>query len=257
MKYTAMAVLASISLATVACRDQPPEDRFNSNLGTAGQPLMPTSLPNLDSAIVNGRATLVAVQDLEELRKANDPRTAIAELIDAFREVYKQGDYDAIIPLVVERQRDAVQQTAPASKALRDAVGRFRDTIESLDPKPAFYAQLAPMIDAMIDAMTDLPLDVANLQFLSDTEASLPLPPTSAVGLEKHGDEWLIALPDVDDVDATNRQLAAGTTFITSLTALLEDTSLTPADRSAKVMQLVADIAAATAGSAANEETTD
>lgn len=251
MKHTAMAVLASIALATLACREKPPEDRFNSNLGTAGQPLMPTSLPNLNSAIVNGRATLVAVRDLEELGKTDDPRAAIAELIDIFREAYGQGDYDAIIPLVVERQRDAVQQTAPASKALRAAVGKFRDMIESLDPQPAFYAQIAPMIDAM----TDLPLDVANLQILSDTEATLPLPPTAAVvGFEKSGEEWFIALPDVDDIDDTNRKLAAGTTFISSLTELLEDTSMTPADRSAKIMQLMADVAAAVTP---DDDTTD
>ena len=248
LKY---AVLASIALATVACREKPPEDRFNSNLGTASRPLMPTTLPNLDGSIVNGRATLVAVLDLEELRAADDPRVAIAELVDAFREAYARGDYDAMVPLIVERQRDAVQQTAPASRALRDAVGRFRDTIESLDAEPAFYAQVAPMIEAL----TDLPLDVANLQILSDTEASVTLPPTPAVvGLEKHGDEWLIALPDVDDIDATNRQLAAGTTFVTSLTELLEDTTLTPADRSAKIMQLMADVAAA---GAPHENTTD
>lgn len=251
LKY---AVLASIALATVACRDEPPEDRFNSNLGTVGQPLMPTSLPNLDGAIVNGRATLVSVRDLEELRTADDPQAAIAELIDAFREAYGQGDDDAMILLIVERQRDAVRQTAAASKTLRDAVGKFRDTIDSLDPTPAFHAQVAPMIDAMID----LPLDVANLQIISETEATLPLPPTPAVvGLEKHGDEWLIALPDVDDIDATNRQLAAGTTFVTSLTELLEDTTLTPADRSAKIMQLMADVAAASGAGAPHGDTTD
>ena len=257
MKYTLAALLASIAIATLACRDEPPDDRFNSNLGTAGQPLMPTSLPNLDGAIVNGRATLVAIRDLDEpdeTSETTDPQTAIAELIETFGEAYRRGDDAAMIPLIVERQREVVQQTALASKALRDAVGKFRDVIDSLDPKPAFYAQLAPMIDVMID----LPLDIANLQIVSDTEASLPLPPTPAVvGLEKHGDEWLVALPNAGDVDTTNHRLTTSTAFITSLTELLEDTAMTPADRDAKIMQLMADVAAAAAAGVPDGDTTD
>ena len=66
LKHRSPVLVFVMLCAIIACRDESSPERYNYNLGTSEQPLMPIPLPNRDAGILTGRATLVPIAELSE-----------------------------------------------------------------------------------------------------------------------------------------------------------------------------------------------
>lgn len=244
MRIFALTLVLVILGTVIACRDEASPERFNYNMGTAEYPLLPTLRPNLDASILNGRATVIPLAEALEPQAADsgiDDRAAIAELFERFRAAVKAVDYEAVVPLMVERQREVAKATVGNNAEIHHAVEELIKSFK--DVAPQMYVQMGPMFEAMMDVQ----LDLDKLEFQSETEASAPLPIADAgnLGFEKSDGQWFIVDPDLaDDPQTEIQKLTAVKTMLVNLTNILQDPSLTAQERATRIMGVMAGAAA-------------
>ncbi len=143
VRRAALTGLTVAALLAPACRDDDePPDRFNTNLGAATQPLMPTTLPTFDAAVSNARA--------DDIVKLTNLDAAPPDEVDA-----------------VEPNGDALDGDGSYNES--KSVANFVAALESADPAPAF----AERVIAFLDNDSEFTLDDATTQALADAGAIL------------------------------------------------------------------------------------
>lgn len=227
-----------------ACRDEPAPERYNVNLGTADRPLLPTSMRQLDKSILSGRADFVPLPEVGafgEVEPADDPsgadddEAAIAAVFDALNVAVANWDVEAIVPLVVESQREVIRESLPGIKLFAEAAEAFQAAVVESNPALAGNASV-PFGSPLVLAFDE----TTEITFLSDTEASVSAGLMGDVRLVKVDEGWVVELPGLDG-DVGVSRMAAMADALDDLTSSVRDGSVTPAEiaqRMAEIMQL-------------------
>jgi len=243
LSYKTLFVLALTSSATIAvsCRENNEFlDPLNFDLGTADQPLMPTTLPALNTDILTGRANPVPLSDPEQLKAAEvrlNDETAITELISTVKAAYRNGQFDSIVPLVVERQREPAQELLAATAELRRTIDELAVHLESLPADHPAAAKLKPMIALA----TELPIDPAAVKIDSESFASAPVGETAVVyQFEKTEEGWRVVMPGLEDLEAAKTQIAAAGQLLASIKEVFSQAGVSPEEKLAQLTRIVA-----------------
>ncbi len=232
-------VLVAVLLGGAAsCREEPPAERFNRNLGTAESPLLPTPAPTLDASLLDragGIESLADVADLGQPESVDDSRQEdrrkIAELIEAVRAANDDKDYEKLADLLVERQRDIMKASADTMREAATVAEAFIAAVESADPRPAFAAQILPMLRADLE----FHVSIDDVMFDSESEASAPMP-TGRIGFEKSGDAWFLVTNELGaTADVQTRRTNVVLETLRDATRILDDASLTTVDRDIQI----------------------
>lgn len=228
--FTAVLCLAAV---VSSCRDEPgASEEFNENLGTSDRPLMPIPISGANASILNGRATAVPIRNFEELDGVQAQMAAkgeIAELLEGFRAAYTQSDYEALVPMLAERQREAARKTAEPARKLRVAIERVTAALGEMEVDQSVLAE----ITAEASSLSEFSVDVTDLTFDSETLAVAPLVGTELqVTFEKTDEGWLIALSEFDDPAATTEVFDAISEMLTAMADVLENPELSLEEKS-------------------------
>jgi hypothetical protein len=231
-------------LLFLGCRDEPPPERFNVNLGTPDRPLLPVSVRQLDPSVLEGRADIVPLPTIEDAIEpvsadeafgTDADRAAIAQVIEQFESALAVLDPEALVPLVVESQREMLENALRHVNRLDDAIEVLRAAVVQVDP------DLAESLKVLSSTMRTSPFDKpGRIKFASDDEAFLPVAQSKEARFEKSEVGWRAELPALEEVTSLLGGMADA---FESLATRLQGGTIAPADlpgHLATIMQTVA-----------------
>jgi hypothetical protein len=241
-RFVLVAVVAMLCGAG-GCRDEAPPERYNVNLGTADRPLLPTSMRELDKSVLGGRADFVPLPSVEEVIEpepagealgTEEDRAAIAEVIEQFESGLGGLDAEALVPLVVESQREIFENALGQMKRLDDALEVLRAAVVQVSP------ELAGSLEVLSSFTRTSPFDESGpIEFASDDEAFLPIAQSQEVRFEKSAVGWRAELPGLEEMTSLLGGMADA---FESLAAGVQGGTVAPADlpgQLATIMQSV------------------
>ena len=186
---------AVLMCCVAACRDDSePSGRHNVNLGTSERPLLPTPSRSYDGAALRGKATVVPLADLgsggTEMSSADQDdadRQAIRELFEEVSMANAERNLEALVELLVERQREAARKTVPATWGALQVVAGLSALLPSVSGS-------APAISDDLGGFLGKPMEVGQLTFESRAKAWAPLG-TGRLEFEKVRGQWFFVWP--------------------------------------------------------------
>lgn len=240
-----LTILCGLCLA-VGCREESDvPDRWNVNLGTTENPLLPSTPPNLDASILEGRA------DYAELG-ATPPsdEELIAELIKNYQTALQSDDFQKLAELTVSSQRPFVLETIDIQKEAIVKVREFVTLMKEADPPVANAAAILGPMEANLNF--DVTIDDVNIQ--SESLASISNPMITETFVKENG-QWFIssAIP-VASADAFRQMAQTLSDSMTQLVEILKDKSLSAQQRDAKMMPVFMQMAAAMGSASAQQQ---
>ncbi len=239
----AIVVTMLCGLCLVAgCRDSPdaPEE-WNVNLGTAENPLLPSTPPNLDASILEGRA------DFAELG-ATPPsdEELITELIRNYQTALKSDDFQKQADLAVSNQRPLLVATIDIQG---EAVARIREFISLMKKADPPVTNAEAILKAMESNLNfDITIDDVSIQ--SETLATITNPLVTNTFVKENGQWFISSQTRVESVDALQKMGEKVSAAMTQLIEILKDKALSPQQRDAKMMPVFMQLAAAMSESA-------
>lgn len=226
----------AVAMSPTACRQEPPPPKHNTNLGTADRPLLPTRLPQFDARILTGRADVVPLQDptaanTAVVPTATDDPGAIRALVERFRTATLAFDFEAVVPMMVERQREVASATASLQRETSELV---RQVLEAMPGKtPALHEAAGKALETVMKlefAVDQLTVDGAT--------ASVPMSVAGAppLQMEKVDGQWYVVLPAAPaDKEAAIQTLTAQKQAFQAALDALNDDALSEQDRTQRV----------------------
>jgi len=212
-------VLLPAVVVGMGCRDTKPPPAHNHDLGSDGEPLMPTASVWHDPDIAKGQADWHPFRELEAVPEpttgetttdtapAGEGRieTEIRELIDEYSELVAEttvDDVDDLLDYYMEEQHDALRPWLGAAVSLPDKLGRIREALE--EKLPAEKERIVAAFSKLKDP-SGLELVVESVTVVSDQEATVRLPAGSPISTYRFvivDEEWYIEIPEIQKLAA-------------------------------------------------------
>lgn len=217
-------VLLPVLVVGMGCRDTEPPPAHNRDLGSDGEPLMPTASVWHDPDIAKGRAEWHPFREPEAAPEPTDGETTadaapadeggveteIRELIDVYNELVaetKVDDVDDLLDYYVEEQHNALRPWLEAAVSLPDKLERIREALEQ--KLPAEKERIAEAVSKLQDP-SGRELNVESITVVSDREATAQLPAGSPISTYRFvvvDEEWFIEVLEIQKLAALRPML--------------------------------------------------
>ncbi len=240
---TAYITLLAIGLMLSGCRESTEQpERWNVNLGTDANPLLPSTPPNLDSSILQGRA------DYAELGEDAPPdEELIADLIKRYKTAVANDDMQAQASMLVADQSALLTATADEQRAMVEKMRELVTALKEADPPVAAAQAMVPQFEAALNF--DLTMD--NVNILSETEAVSTNPVIQASFVKENGQWRLRQQLPITDEEQLRQLMQTLTGAFVQIIDVIKDESLSAQERDAKMMPIFMQMATAMGGAAA------
>ncbi|HEY3243306.1 MAG TPA: hypothetical protein VGM03_08135 [Phycisphaerae bacterium] len=238
---------AGLAMLSEGCRDRAPSGRYETNLGSAAAPLLPTGQYTYDAKILDGRAKKVERVALPrtEPSKLEAPasgaeggstgraaggaalsetdESAIRGVIARFAQIAKEGRYEALGDLFVPNQRAGA----------REALGTMTKMLERFDKLAAAMDKRAPGSKAQMDMMIGMSKTAIGTMLTPDLQSITAVGPDEAIaklkagpgnrewGLRRVDGLWCIDRPEL--TERGNQGKEAVDAFLRELDQLIAD----------------------------------
>jgi hypothetical protein len=253
-----------VGIAAVAgCRDaSEPEPRFNRNLAEAdGGLLLPSSYSTGNKELLTGTASVEPVAEIQpgvEASASGSTDGASAEgglaevqaFLTRYKAAFDEGDFDALIGMTVEEEREYVRAVVPELQRLIAAAENIRGVLEGMDPQPPMAAQLIPGLSVL----TDFPIDPKAAVMIGESEGQIAIPMSSPFSVVKIGDEWLGRSNETLPVEQQIALFTAMADAVEEMADTLADSSLSDAERTQKLTATAMKIMGAMSGAGSSAQ---
>ncbi|MEE9293600.1 MAG: hypothetical protein V3W34_01370 [Phycisphaerae bacterium] len=194
-QHLAIGMSLVLSCCGFACRENSePPGRHNVNLGGGARLLLPTPLRRPDEASFRGKASVVPLVDLdagsqEAPGSQEADRRAIVRLFAAVRSAIAEQDLEAMVDLLVERQREVARAAIPATRQTLQVLVELTALLQSA-AAPAFADTLVEFLSDRLNPT----MEMGELTFESPEKASAVFG-MHRLEFEKSGGRWFFVSP--------------------------------------------------------------
>ncbi len=213
-----LGVFSGLVLLAASCRDTEPPPTYARDLGSNGQPLLPTDSEWLNPAVAAGQAEwqpfrepTVDAQpgstpdsDAEAETETHEIETEIRDLIAGYNEVVADGTTDELLDYYVEEQHETLRPWLEAAAAVEEKLAGLR---EGLDEKMPDGKQRIEKAFATLQGASGGELTVEHIKVISDKEVTATIGGggdgmTYRFVVNDEDEEWYIEVSQIETLAA-------------------------------------------------------